>query len=111
MNSLIRSLRLRDSEVISDFIDSVRISTAGQTFSLSRILSGDLSPITFKLQNKNLRLQRILTCFKKMTNPHPLMGAKVKSKTHLLNTLFDFLSRFLFAPNKSYKQNKFDEHK
>ncbi len=25
----------------------------------------------------------------------PLMGAKLKSKTHLLNTFFDFLSRFL----------------
>jgi hypothetical protein len=75
------------------------------------------------------------------------MGAKLKSKTHLQNTFFDFLSRFLrvwskfekstnvtlkkyfFEKNeefhadfesvkkvvkkctqKSYKQNKFDEH-
>ncbi len=81
------------------------------------------------------------------------MGAKLKSKTHLLNTFFDFLCRFLRvwlqslkkvliwpktfflekskrrqktqnftlisnplkkllknAPQKSYKQNKFDEH-
>ncbi len=67
------------------------------------------------------------------------MGAKLKSKTHLQNTFFDFLSRFLRiwlqslkkvliwpknftlisnplkkllknAPKKSYKQNMFDEH-
>ncbi len=30
-----------------------------------------------------------------MKNTDPLMGAKLKSKTHLLNTFFDFLSRFL----------------
>jgi hypothetical protein len=29
-----------------------------------------------------------------MKNTDPLMGAKLKSKTHLLNTFFDFLSRF-----------------
>ncbi len=61
------------------------------------------------------------------------MGAKLKSKTHLQNTFFDFLSRLLRIwvsknaefhadfesvekvgknePKKSYKQNKFDEHK
>jgi hypothetical protein len=64
------------------------------------------------------------------------MGAKLKSKTHLQNMFFDFLSRFLRfwlqslekvqiwpkkilnplkklwknVPKKSYKQNKFDEH-
>ncbi len=65
------------------------------------------------------------------------MGAKLKSKTHLQNTFFDFLSRslrvwlqslkkvviwplnfFFFkskkvsknAPQKSYKQNEIDEH-
>jgi hypothetical protein len=87
-------------------------------------------------------------------NTDPLMGAKLKSKTHLQNTFFVFLSRFLRvwlqslkkvvlwlikkfveknlkrcqktqnftlisnplkkllknAPNKSYKQNKFDKH-
>jgi hypothetical protein len=30
-----------------------------------------------------------------MKNTDPLMGAKLKSKTHLQNTFFDFLSRFL----------------
>jgi hypothetical protein len=30
-----------------------------------------------------------------MKNTDPLMGAKLKSKTHLLNTFFDFLSCFL----------------
>ncbi len=33
--------------------------------------------------------------FQKMKNTDPLMGAKLKSKTHLQNTFFDFLSRFL----------------
>jgi hypothetical protein len=30
-----------------------------------------------------------------MKNTDPLMGAKLKSKTHLQNTFFYFLSRFL----------------
>ncbi len=30
-----------------------------------------------------------------MKNTDPLLGAKLKSKTHLQNTFFDFLSRFL----------------
>jgi hypothetical protein len=30
-----------------------------------------------------------------MKNTDPLMAAKLKSKTHLQNTFFDFLSRFL----------------
>jgi hypothetical protein len=30
-----------------------------------------------------------------MKNTDPLMGAKLKSKTHLQNKFFDFLSRFL----------------
>jgi hypothetical protein len=30
-----------------------------------------------------------------MKNTDPLMGAKLKSKTHLQNTFLDFLSRFL----------------
>ena len=30
-----------------------------------------------------------------MKNTDPLMGAKLKSKTHLQSTFFDFLSRFL----------------
>jgi hypothetical protein len=30
-----------------------------------------------------------------MKNIDPLMGAKLKSNTHLQNTFFDFLSRFL----------------
>jgi hypothetical protein len=30
-----------------------------------------------------------------MKNTYPLMGATLKSKTHLQNTFFDFLSRFL----------------
>ncbi len=33
--------------------------------------------------------------FLKMKNTDPLMGAKLKSKTHLLSTFFDFLSHFL----------------
>jgi hypothetical protein len=32
------------------------------------------------------------------------MGAKLKSKTHLLNTFFDFLSRFLRISSKSSKK-------
>ena len=36
-----------------------------------------------------------LTFFLKMKNADPLMGAKLKSKTHLQNGFFDFLSRFL----------------
>jgi hypothetical protein len=31
-----------------------------------------------------------LTLIQKIKNTDPLMGAKYKSKTHLLNTLFDF---------------------
>jgi hypothetical protein len=31
---------------------------------------------------------------KKIKNTDPLMGAKLKSKTHLLNMFFDFLRRF-----------------
>jgi hypothetical protein len=60
-----------------------------------------------------------------MKNTDPVMGAKLKSKTHLKNTLFEpFLriwlqsSKFAKSANmtkkctqKSYKQNKFDEHK
>jgi hypothetical protein len=30
-----------------------------------------------------------------MKNTDPVMGAKLKSKTHLENMFFDFLSRFL----------------
>jgi hypothetical protein len=30
-----------------------------------------------------------------MKNTDPLMGAKLRSKTHLLNTFFEILSRFL----------------
>ncbi len=30
-----------------------------------------------------------------MKNTDPVIGAKLKSKTHLQNTFFDFLSRFL----------------
>jgi hypothetical protein len=36
-----------------------------------------------------------LTFVWKMKNPDPDMCAKLKPKTHLLNTLFDFYSRFL----------------
>ena len=36
-----------------------------------------------------------LTFLKKIKNIVPVMGAKLKSKTHLLYTFFDFLSRFL----------------
>jgi hypothetical protein len=44
-------------------------------------------------------MARMLTCllgynefdfFQKMKNTDPLMGAKLKSKTHLQNTFFDF---------------------
>ncbi len=34
----------------------------------------------------------------------PLMGAKLKSKTHLQNTFFDFLSRFLRVWLQSFKK-------
>jgi hypothetical protein len=46
----------------------------------------------------NLHAQQgttILTFLKKIKNTGPLMGAKLKSKTHLQNTFFDFLSHFL----------------
>jgi hypothetical protein len=33
--------------------------------------------------------------FYKMKKKDPVMGAKLKSKTHLQNPFFDFLSRFL----------------
>jgi hypothetical protein len=39
------------------------------------------------------RVRRIWL-FLKMKNTDPLMGAKLKSKTHLQNTFFDFLSCF-----------------
>jgi hypothetical protein len=39
-----------------------------------------------------------------MKNTDPLMGAKLKSKTHLLNTFFDFLSRFLRVWLQSLKK-------
>jgi hypothetical protein len=39
-----------------------------------------------------------------LENEDPLMGAKLKSKTHLLNTFFDFLSRFLRVWLQSLKK-------
>jgi hypothetical protein len=39
-----------------------------------------------------------------MKNTDPLMGAKFKSKTHLLNTFFDFWHRFLLAWRQSLKK-------
>jgi hypothetical protein len=45
-----------------------------------------------------------LTFFKKIKNTDPLMGAKLKSKTHLQNTFFDFLSRFLRVWLQSLKK-------
>jgi hypothetical protein len=39
------------------------------------------------------------------------MGAKLKSKTHLLNTFFDFLSRFLLFGFKVWKKYKYDQKK
>ncbi len=85
-----------------------------------------------------------LTFFQKMKNTNPFMGAKLKSKTHLQNTILDFepffvclasklsnsatmtQKKFYFKKSKkisknaefhaekctqkSYKQNKFDEH-
>ncbi len=39
-----------------------------------------------------------------MKNTDPLMGAKFKSKTHLLNTFFDFLNRFLRVWLQSLKK-------
>jgi hypothetical protein len=39
-----------------------------------------------------------------MKNTDPLMGAKLKSKTHLQNTFFDFLSRFLRVWLQSLKK-------
>ncbi len=48
-------------------------------------------------------VQRIWIFFK-MKNTDPLMGAKLKSKTHLLNTFFDFLSRFLRVWLQSLKK-------
>jgi hypothetical protein len=43
--------------------------------------------------------------FKKMKNTDPLIGAKLKSKTHLQNTFFDFLSRCLRIWLQSWKKN------
>ncbi len=43
-----------------------------------------------------------------MKNTDPLMGAKLKSKTHLLNTFFDFLSRFLRIWLQSLKKYYYD---
>ncbi len=45
-----------------------------------------------------------LTFFKKIKNTGPLMGAKLKSKTHLQNTFFYFLSRFLRVWLQSLKK-------
>ncbi len=39
-----------------------------------------------------------------MKNTDSLMGAKWKSKTHLLNTFFDFVSRFLRVWLQSLKK-------
>jgi hypothetical protein len=39
-----------------------------------------------------------------MKNTDPLMGAKLKSKTHLQNRFFDFLSRFLRVWLQSLKK-------
>jgi hypothetical protein len=39
-----------------------------------------------------------------MKNTDPLMGAKLKSKTHLQNSFFDFLSRFLRVRLQSLKK-------
>jgi hypothetical protein len=49
--------------------------------------------------------------FYKMKNTDPLMGAKLKSKAHLLNTFFDFFepffarltSKFEISTNMTYK--------
>ncbi len=40
-----------------------------------------------------------------MKNTDPLMGAKLKSKTHLQNTFFYFLSRFLRIWLQSLKKD------
>ncbi len=42
--------------------------------------------------------------YSKMKNTDSLMGAKLKSKTHLPKTFFDFLSRFLRGWLQSYKK-------
>jgi hypothetical protein len=39
-----------------------------------------------------------------MKNTDPLMGAKLKSKTHLLNTSFDFFSYFLRVWLQSFQK-------
>ncbi len=39
-----------------------------------------------------------------MKNIDPVMGAKLKSKTHLLNTFFDFLSQFCAFGFKVFKK-------
>jgi hypothetical protein len=39
-----------------------------------------------------------------MKNTDPLMGAKLKSKTHLQNTFLDFLNRFLRIWLQSFQQ-------
>jgi len=38
-----------------------------------------------------------------MKNPEPWMDAKLKFKTHLLNTFLDLLSRFLRVLLQSFK--------
>jgi hypothetical protein len=43
-----------------------------------------------------------------MKNTDPMMGAKLKSKTHLQNTFFDFFSRFLRVWLQSLKKYKYD---
>ncbi len=48
-----------------------------------------------------------------MKNTDPVMGAKLKSKTHLQGKFFDFESVEKVVKNahkKSYKLNKFDDH-
>ncbi len=46
-----------------------------------------------------------MTYFSKIKNKDPLMGAKLKSKTHLLNPFFDFRSRFLRVWLQSLKKS------
>jgi hypothetical protein len=45
-----------------------------------------------------------LTFFYKIKNKDPLIGAKLKSKTHLLNTFFDFWRRVLRVWLQSLKK-------
>jgi hypothetical protein len=58
---------------------------------------------TVEASDHNEKGTKNLTFVWKMKNPNPEMGAKLKSKTHLQNTFFNFYSRFLRVLLQSFK--------